>query len=326
MKKIISVLLTVACLVGVTACKKDKGAVSTPPKGELTFTAANTKSGFEPSAVMDGDVNVGWVGSKRATESNFQIFDIDFGDTKSFSTITLDDSFSAGYTNRRPDYVAKTVAYGDGNALSVGDGTVAGVLSGAADGLSWMSDAIPTEETPQWIWISFSEPVSVKKLELNNEMNNSVSVSYELYYSSEAHNSNEEHYTDITTYTLLDSSTDNEENIIEIELEEAITIRDLFFVVYSQQNEGVDVVASLDEFLVYGETPEDYYESHQPVKFSFLGSNDGKTYDVIVEEGGNYSDVWSYTLASSVSYRYIRYIVFAENNNNYPSIGELSFT
>ena len=85
------------------------------------------------------------------------------------------------------------------------------------------------------------------------------------------------------------------------------------------------MLISLDEFLIYGETPEDYFEEHQPIKFSFLGSNDGKTFDVIVEEGGNYSSVWSYTTPSSVSYRYIRYIVFAENNNNYPSIGELKF-
>ena len=83
--------------------------------------------------------------------------------------------------------------------------------------------------------------------------------------------------------------------------------------------------ASLDEFLIYGETPEFYFEEHQPIKFSFLGSNDGKTFDVIVEVGGNYSSVWTYNLKSAVSYRYIRYIVFEENNNNNPSIGESKF-
>ena len=49
MKKIISVLLAVACLTAVTSCKKDKGE-STPPKGELTFSAVNTKTGFNPAA------------------------------------------------------------------------------------------------------------------------------------------------------------------------------------------------------------------------------------------------------------------------------------
>ena len=326
MKKLVSVLLAVACLTAVTSCKKDKGGESAPPKGSLTLSAVNTKTGFSPSAVMDGDLNVGWIGSKRATESNFQVFNIDFGQAKKFSTITLDDSFAAGYTNRKPDYVAKTVSLKDGNTSTIGAGTVAGVLSGAADGLSWVSEALPTEETPQWLWVSFSEPVSVKKLELNNEMNNSVSASYELYYSAEAHNGRyEDQYTDLSTYTLLSKQTDNTENIIEVEMEEAITVNDLFLIVYSQQNEGVDVVASLDEFLVYGETPADYFEDHQPIKFSFLGSNDGKTFDVIVEEGGNYNTVWTYSLKSAVTYRYIRYIVFAENNNNYPSIGELTF-
>lgn len=325
MKKILSLLLAVACLTVVTSCKKNKGE-TTLPKGELSFSAVNTKTGFNPASVMDGDLNVGWIGSKRATESNFQVFDIDFGDVKSFSTIILDDSFAAGFTNRRPDYVGQTVSLKDGNTSSIGEGTVAGALSGAADGQSWISEVIPTEEAPQWLWISFSEPVSVKKLELNNEMNNSVSVSYELYYSETAHNGRyEDQYTDVSTYTLLSKQTDNTDNIIKLEMDEAITISDVLLKIYSQQNEGVDVVASLDEVLVYGETPDDYFEEHQPVKFSFLGSNDGKTFDVIVEEGGNYSPVWTHTLTSKVSYRYIRYIVFAENNNNYPSIGELKF-
>ena len=166
----------------------------------------------------------------------------------------------------------------------------------------------------------------MKKLELNNEMNNSVVTSYELYYSSEAHNRrNEEEYTDVTTYTLLEQKTDNEENIIEIELEEEIIVRDLFLKIYSQQNEGVDVVASMDEILFFGETPDDYYEEHQPEKFTLMGSNDGKEFSVIVEVAGNYDVVWTKTLETSVTYRYIRYVVFKEYNNNYPSIGEMSF-
>ncbi len=327
MKKIICFLIAIACVFSTVSCKKNNGDESSQPKGELTVTAKNTKSGFNPSAILDGDVNVGWVGSKKASESNFQIVDIDLGEQKTFTTITLDDSFVSGYTNRKPDYVSKTATYQNGNASSVGDGTLAGVLSGSADGQSWKSEVIPTEDAPQWIWLSFSESIQVKKLELDNAMNNSVAVSYELYYSEEPHNRrNEEEYTDVSTYTLLSKKTDNTENIIEIELEESITVRDLFLRVYSQQNEGVDVVASLDEVLVYGETPDDYFEAHQPIKFSFLGSNDGKTYDVIVEENGNYSELWTRTLTSSVSYRYIRYIVFAEENNNFPSIGELSFS
>lgn len=326
MKKFLCVIIAIACLFGTVGCNKDKGNESGQPKGELTVTAKNTKSGFAPSTVLDGNATVGWVGSKKASESNFQIVDVDFGEQRTFTTITLDDSFTSGYTNKKPDYVSETATYQNGNASSVGDGTLASVLSGSADGQSWKSDAIPTEDAPQWIWLSFANSVQVKKLELDNAMNNSIAVSYELYYSTEAHNRrNEEEYTDVSTYTLLSKQTDNTENIIEIELEEAITVRDLFLKVYKQQNEGVDVVASLDEILVYGETPANYYEAHQPIKFSFLGSNDGKTYDVIVEESGNYSEIWTHTLTSAVSYRYIRYIVFAENNNNFPSIGELTF-
>lgn len=324
MRKLTCALLISLCLLSTVSCgKKQESQLS---KGELSFSAVNTKSGFEPSSVMDDDLTVGWIGSKKATESNFQVFDIDFGEVKTFSSITLDDSFLGGYTNKKPDYVGKTVVYNNGNASSVGDGTLAGVLSGGADGQSWKSEVIPTAEAPQWIWISLAESVDVKKLELNNEMNNSIPVSYELYYSADAHNRrNEEEYTDVSTYTLLDKQTENTENVIEIELEEKITVRDLFLKIYVQQNEGVDVVASIDEILVFGETPADYYEEHQPVKFTFMGSNDGNVFDVIVEELGNYNSVWSYSLTTAVSYRYIRYIVFAEYNNNYPSIGELTF-
>ncbi|MBQ7372979.1 MAG: hypothetical protein IJW64_00210 [Clostridia bacterium] len=323
MKKFISLLLAITCILGVSSCKKE----SEQPKGELTLTAVNTKNGFSPDSAMDGDVNVGWVGSKKATESNFQVFDIDFGEKKTFTTITLDDSFNDGYTNRRPDYVPKTVTYQNGNASSVGDGTLAGVLSGSADGQSWKSDAIPTSENAQWIWLSLAEDALVKKLELNNEMNNSVPVSYEVYYSQTAHNRrNEDEYTDVSTYSLLDKQTENTENIIEIELDEEITVRDLFIKIFVQQNEGVDVVASIDEILFYGETPSDYYEEHQPEKFTIMGSNDGKTFEVIKEVSGNYQAVWTYASETSLTYRYIRYIVFAEYNNNYPSIGEITFS
>lgn len=324
MKKWISVLLALTCAFGLTACK-DKGAGEIPA-GELKFSANNTKNGYNPAAVMDGSLTTGWVGSKKATESNFQVFDIDFGVMKTFTKITLDDSMAAGYTNRKPDYLPQTATYQNGNASSVGDGTLAAVVSGAADGQSWKSDTIPTVDAPQWIWLSLASAVDVKKIELNNEMNNSVSISYEVYYSAEAHNRrNEEEYTNVASYVLLDKKTDNEENIIEIELDESIQVRDLFIKVFNQQNEGVDVVASLDEVLLYGETPDDYFENHQPEKFTIMGSVTGTEFDVLSEVNGNYDTVWTYTLSEAVSYRYIRYVIFAEYNNNYPSIGEISF-
>lgn len=324
MKRCIGVFLAIACAFGLAACK-DKG-VGENPTGELRFSAKNTKDGYDPSAVMDGSLTTGWICSKKATESNFQVFDIDFGEVKTFTTITLDDSMTAGYTNRKPEYIAQTATYQNGNASSVGEGTLAAVVSGAADGQSWKSDAIPTAEAPQWIWLSLANDVDVKKIELNNEMNNSVLVSYEVYYSAEAHDRrNEAEYTDVESYVLLDKKTDNAENIIEIESEESIRVRDLFIKVFSQQNEGVDVVASLDEVLLYGETPDDYFENHQPEKFTIMGSVTGTEFDILVEVNGNYDTVWTYTLAEAVSYRYIRYVVFAEYNNNYPSIGEISF-
>lgn len=313
--------LAVISLFGLTACKP-----KTPPKGELTLSAVNTKDGYLAQSAMDGDISTGWIGSKKASESNFQVFDVDFGEKKTFSKITLNDEFTDGYTNRPPEFTLSTVTYGEGNTSSIGDGTVAGALSGAAEGQSWKTEVIPTEDNAQWLWLSLYESTVVKKLEINNEMNNSVPVSYEIYYSETAHNHRkEEEYTDVSTYTLLDKKTDNEENIIEIELENTITVRDVFIKIYSQENEGVAVVASIDEVFFYGETPEGYYENHQPERFTFMGSNDGKTYDIIKEVSGNYETIWTCTLEKSVSYRYIRYIVFTEYNNNYPSIGELSF-
>ena len=68
-----------------------------------------------------------------------------------------------------------------------------------------------------------------------------------------------------------------------------------------------------------------HHEEHQPVQFTFMGSNDGKTFDIITEVSGNYETVWQYVSSVELTYRYIRYIVFSEYNNNYPSIGELKF-
>jgi hypothetical protein len=280
---------------------------------------------------MDGDLSVGWVCGKKATPTNFQTLDVDFGEQKTFTKITLDDSFTQGYTNRKPDYIRTQVSYQTGNVSTLGTGSaLANVLSGGADGLSWMSEAVPTVDAPQWLWISLSDAVDVKKIDLNNEMNNSVPVSYELYYSETAHSSRKQQdgsyaYLDVSTYNLLAKNNENEENIIEHELDEAVTIRDILVKIYSQQNEGVDVVASLDEIMLYGETPDDYYEEHPPVQFSFMGSNDGKVYDMITEVTGNYDSVWTFTSQVELSYRYIRYILFTEYNNNYPSIGELKF-
>ena len=57
-----------------------------------------------------------------------------------------------------------------------------------------------------------------------------------------------------------------------------------------------------------------------------MGSNNGKEFEEICVEPANYQSVWEKTLDEAVSYRYIRYIVFEELNNNYPSIGEITFS
>ena len=75
MRKLTCALLISLCLLSTVSCgKKQESQLS---KGELSFSAVNTKSGFEPSSVMDDDLTVGWIGSKKATESNFQVFNID---------------------------------------------------------------------------------------------------------------------------------------------------------------------------------------------------------------------------------------------------------
>jgi hypothetical protein len=316
-------LHTVLCLLGAAVLFGGCGEGET---GELSVTATNTKEGYSASAVLDGDRESGWIGSRKATESNFQILDIDFGSVRTFSSITLDDSFEAGYTNKRPSYLPKTVSYNNGDASEVSSGNeLANVLSGSADGLSWKSENVPTADAPQWLWISLSSPVETLKIDINNEMNNSVPVSYELYYSETPHNRRENTYTDTSTYTLLKKEEAGEDNIAEIVAEEKITVSDILLKIYSQTNEGEAVVASVDEILFYGETPSDYTEEHQPEVFTFMGSNDGKEYEAIVEVKGNYNSVWTYTLSEPVSYRYIRYIIFQEYNNNYPSVGEIIF-
>lgn len=293
---------------------------------KTTVSALNTKAGFDPQAIVDGDLTTGWVGGKKASESSFQYLTVDFGKEKTFSSLTLDDTFTGGYTNKKPDYVSESVSYnaGDASSLAAGSG-LSNVLNGSADGQSWKSEAIPTASAPEWIWLSLASPVAVTKLELNNEMNNSVSTSFELYASKSAHNRREKTYTDTTTYDLLKKEESNTNNVYSFTLEQSTTISDLLLKIYHQENEGAAVVASLDEILFYGPTPADYHEDHEPIKFAFMGSNDGKSFDMMKEVGGNYESRWSFTNPTAWNYRYVRYVVFEEANNNYPSLGELIF-
>ncbi|MCI8412802.1 MAG: discoidin domain-containing protein [Clostridia bacterium] len=327
-KRILATVL--CCMLALTlgACGNSENNNPGLPDGDPSVTAMYSRKGYSPAAVIDGDTDIGWIGGRKASETNFQVLTVDFGKTTAFSSITLDDTFSDGYTNTPPEYLAQSVSYGDGDASGVGkDATVSNVLQGVADGRRWCSADIPTEDAPQWIWITLGEPTKASRIELDNEVDTAVFENYEVYYSEQKHSSRdpEQKYKDPADYTLLHKETAGESNVAVIETEEEITVSDLLIRIYSQTKDGEPVVASLDEIFLFGNVPEGYSESHQPVRFTFSVSNDGKTFDVICEESANYSDVWRRTFDTPVSCRFVRYVVFEEMNNNYPSIGELTF-
>lgn len=321
MKKIIALVTAVLLFAFFVGCGKSE----TPEKeGEMKASAMSFKAGYTPEKAIDGDISTGWICKKKASETNMQVFNVDLGKQTEFCKIIIDDSFSAGYTNKRPAYLKKTVTYLNGNTSSIKAGTsVSNVVSGAADGLSWETENVPTEEAPEWLWISLEECVTVVKIEINNEINNSVPVSFELYVSETEHTY--KNCTDVSDYTLVKKEEANEDKIISVEFEEAVGVKDALLIVRKQQNEGQDVAASLDEMIFCGEVPEDYTEEHYPVKFSILGSVKGNEYEEICFEKSNYLSVWEKELDKSVKYRYIRYVVFEEYNNNAPSIGEIRF-
>ena len=318
MKKFIALVLFAFLLFSLCACGDP-----TQGGGPITVTA-NSRDGYAASNAADGDLTTGWIGSRKANETVPQLVDIDLGSQRTIRKITIDDTFAAGFTNEKPEYLAQSVIYGRGDASSIeGGSSVPFILNGAADGQGWKSEDVPTRDDPQWLYFSLRQSCETTKIVLDNEMNNSVIQSCSIYYSAEPIDENKD-LSDPSNYTLLTDITDNTENVKEIVLEESITVSNMLILFRSQVNEGEQVVASLDEIFFYAPVGDNYSEPHQPVRFHIMGSNDGNTYETFIEENGNYSEVYIKELDTPVSYRYLRYLLFEEYNNNYPSIGEFT--
>ena len=318
MKKIVCVSVALLCVLSMAACGSE------PATGDLTLTAP-ARDGHEAALAMDGDVLKGWVGKNRASEDFPRTFDIDFGKRTTFSRITLDDSFTDGYTNKKPAYVRQniTLARNAYDATSIAGGTsVPNLFRGEADGQNWASAEIPTEEAPQFVYFTMSGACSVQRLVLDNAMNSSVMTHFAIYTSENAVQSDR---LLPESYTLLQEVEDNTQKTFELNLEAPVTVKSMLLAVYGQKQQDEDAVAMLDEIFFYAVTPEDYTEPHYPVRFFLMGSNDGETYETFVEEYGNAEAVWVKELEKSVTYRYVRYLLFEENGNNYPSIGEIKF-
>ena len=319
MKKKLLILFLALCALCLFAC--GGGGL---PDGEFKISGT-FRTGHETAKAMDGDVSTGWICRKKANETTFQELKIDFGRSTSFQTVRLDDTFAEGYTNKPPEFLQAPAIYNRGDVSSLQRGTTpANVINGSADGQSWISSAIPTEDAPQWIYLSLQEPVDALKLELNNQMNNSIPRHFALYTSETALASGAS-VSDPSNYALLCEMTENEENVVTIEPEAETRITDVLLVIYSQVNEGEPCEASLDELLFYG-SAEGYTETHQPVHFLMMYSQDDISYEVFLEVNGNADTVYETTLDRMITCRFVKYLIFEENNNNYPSIGELSFT
>ena len=314
-KRLLVAALALVQVFALTAC--GDGELK---EGPLTITGASRK-GMSPEFAMDNDLTTGWVGRKRAKADACQELKIDLGKETTFSKITLDDSFAGGLTNKPAEYEQELVVIDKNSKSSMLDGTsVVNLLQGTADGQSWISENIPTVDAPEYVAFSLMETVEVKKLEFNNEMNNSVSEHFEVYYSSETLGRKD--LSDITKYTKLFEVTDNEETIYSYIPEEKVTVGSLYVKFYKQTSEEEACVASLDEVFFYVE-PQASAETHQPIHFIMMHSKDGKTYEQFLEEKANYDVVYQKTLDAPITCRFIKYLVFEENGNNYPSIGEL---
>lgn len=320
MKKLLCVLMALCMLLCLGACGDGSGG-GNEKEGPLTLTA-QSRSGHDASFAMDGDVTTGWVGKRKASETTLQTLDIDLGKRTTFSRITIDDTFADGYTNKRPEYIQQSMRYRRGDATTIANNTSVPNVVNASVGQSWESTEIPTAEAPQKLYFTLTASCNVKKLVFDNDMNATALAHFAVYYSSAAVSGDG---LDPQNYTLLQEVTDNTDNVYELVLPEAVTVTSMLLVVYSQTSSSGAVVASLDEMYFYAATAEDYTEPHQPVRFHLMGSNDGETFQVFAEENGNFNEIWEKQLDAPVTYRYIRYLVFEENGNNYPSIGEIKF-
>ncbi len=316
MKRIVCALVALCFAFCLSACALQ------PAEGPLVVTATS-REGHDAALAMDGDVSTGWIGARKANDTTPQILNIDLGRRVSFSKVTIDDSFADGYTNRKPEYVAAKPAFRRGDATSISVGTsIPNLFTGTADGRGWKSEEIPSDTAPQKVYFTLSSALQVQKLTFDNDMNGTVPAKFAVYYTPEQVDGDG---LDENNYELLAEVKDNADAVCDIELQSVVSVRSMLIVIYSQTGENGATEAEMDEIFFYVATPDDYSEPHYPVRFHLMGSVDGETYEIFAEENGNYSEIWEKEFSSALEYRYIKYLLFEENGNNYPSIAEISF-
>lgn len=302
MKRLFVVLILVAA-VGLTGCKEAKSIeVEVKPIRQNSFQV-----GYEVDKMMDEDLLTGWIAEKSIEANGSEVVEIDLGEVRTISSISLDDTFPDGYTNEIDPYDPVDVLIADWDCTTwEGNDTPERLFDGMVGRKGWRADIVPTAEEPVFVVAQLSETKMIGKIELNNQGYGTVPKSFEIQVSLDGE-----------SYTTVYTNEANDKDKLVCTLDEAMETNYIKYTVYDQSGETV----SLDEMVLYTLNADKVFE-HYPRKFSILVAGEDAEYEVLVMENANDASLWHHTFEPR-EVRYIKYVVMAEFGDNKPSVGEL---
>ena len=307
--------LVAAVLLVVAACEKT---------GTLSATANGNREGFGAEKVIDGDRATGFVSDKVASATLYVIeINIDLGKKQTVQKVTLDDTFSDGFTNETAAYQKNRLSLkvGDAgfhtNAPIVNNNPVNKVFDGGVGGNKfWQTDIVPTDDAPVYFNANFRNKTKISKVEMDNSYSMTAPVHFAVYAATTELSAAAAQ--DKSNYTKLFEVTDNDKEVYAYALSEQIEAWHIFYEVYDQSGEAV----ILDELTLYEDADGEAGE-HYPVHFALMYSLDGEEFEEFYTTRSNSKALIEIELEQALEARYIKYIVFKELDDNYASMGEI---
>lgn len=271
---------------------------------------------------MDGDLTSGWISAGMPSETNVPVLEVSFERKVAVTSITIDDSFSAGRTAKIKEYETIVPSVRSSAFLYSSlpeEGKTAIDVFGENGGVGWRAQTAPTKETPAAFYGEFRTAVSTDKIVLDNEVNDLVPVSFRLFVSDAAVPQEEKLNPAYGGWTEIFHEDENEKLQVEKTFETPASVRSVLYVLYEQENETQ--AACLSGLYLQRRLSEPD-RAHYPVDFDLLYSLDGEEYE-IVEVRNNASPVYTYEFAQKAEIKSIRYLPISEYGNNRPSVGEI---
>ena len=304
-------------IVGMgTSCAGDPASVG------KTVNATRAYAENKAERAIDGDLTTGWVSSGAVSETFIPMLTVEFEKKVKVSSITIDDSFSAGRTKEVENYQtvspsSKASAFKYTSIPSEGK-TAVGIFN-ENESSGWMTDVAPTTEAPQAFYGEFRQGLQTEQLVLDNEEYGVAPVAFKLLVSESVVPDSDKLNPDYEGWTVMLDMTDNDDIYIKKTLESSMNIKSVLYVVYQQDSKKLGACLG---GLYLQQKAEVLDTAHYPVAFDILYSEDGETYEII-EVRRNDSPVYTYVFEEEAEIKSIRYIPKEEYDGNKPSLGEI---